>query len=123
MIIKTYLHKKLSYFFNTSYNDVYYDSTYKNIFIEFIKNSEIDLKKDAIDLINGVTEGTVDQFIDAYTGENILCYSLNRWMRKWIILSTKKLSIFLGLLVMLFINMLIKIEIKEYMPQRIFIEK
>ena len=67
------LHKKLSYFFNTSYNDVYYDSTYKNIFIEFIKNSEIDLKKDAIDLINGVTEGTVDQFIDAYTGENILC--------------------------------------------------
>ena len=75
------LHKKLSYFFNTSYNDVYYDSTYKNIFIEFIKNSEIDLKKEAIDLINGVTKGTVGQFINAYTGENILCYRLNRWMR------------------------------------------
>ena len=76
------LHKKLSYFFNTSYNDVYYDSTYKNIFIEFIKNSEIDLKKEAIDLINGVTKGTVGQFINAYTGENILCYRLNRWMRE-----------------------------------------
>lgn len=28
-----------------------------------------------------VKSGTVSQFIEAYTGENILCYRLNRWLR------------------------------------------
>ena len=74
-------HKKLSYFFNTSYNKVYYDSSYRDNFIEFIKNSDIDSKNCAIDLINKVKSGTVGEFIEAYTGENILCYRLNRWMR------------------------------------------
>ena len=74
-------HKKLSYFFNTSYNKVYYDSSYRNNFIEFIKNSDIDSKSWAIDLIKKVKSGTVGEFIEAYTGENILCYRLNRWMR------------------------------------------
>ena len=76
------LHKKLAYFFNTSYNTVYYDSNYRNIFIEYINNSDIAHKKDAINLLNGVKKGTAREFIVAYTGENILCYRLNRWMRE-----------------------------------------
>ena len=75
------LHKKLAYFFVTSYNKVYYDSNYRNIFIEYINNSDIDLKSEAIKLLNDVVSGTVGEFIAAYTGENILCYRLNRWMR------------------------------------------
>ena len=76
------LHKKLAYFFNTSYNTVYYDSNYRNIFIEYINNSDIAHKEDAINLLNGVKKGTAREFIVAYTGENILCYRLNRWMRE-----------------------------------------
>ena len=76
------LHKKISYFFNTNYNEVYYDSTYRNIFIEYINNSDIDLKNEAIKLLNGVKSGKIREFIVAYTGENILCYRLNKWMRE-----------------------------------------
>ena len=71
------LHKKLEYFFDTSYNKVYYDSNYRNIFIEYINNSDIALKSEAIKLLNDVVSGTVGEFIAAYTGENILCYRLN----------------------------------------------
>ena len=74
-------HKSLAYFFNTNYYQMEYSSSYRNKFIEFINNSDIDLKKDAINLINNVTNGSVSQFIEAYTGENILCYRLNRWLR------------------------------------------
>ena len=75
------LHKSLSTFFNTNYNYMNYDSSYKKIFINFIKNSDIDHKDCAIDLLNKVKSGTVEEFIEAYTGENVLCYRLNRWMR------------------------------------------
>ena len=68
------LHKSLSTFFNTNYNYMKYDSSYKNIFIKFIKNSDIDHKDCAIDLLNKVKSGTVEEFIEAYTGENVLCY-------------------------------------------------
>ena len=40
------------------------------------------MKDEAIKLLNGVKSGTVREFIVAYTGENILCYRLNRWMRE-----------------------------------------
>ena len=75
------LHSGLANFFNTSYQQMKYDSYYRNIFIEFIRNSDIDLKKYAIEFIERVKTGSVKEFIEAYTGENILCYRLNRWMR------------------------------------------
>ena len=75
------LHSALSGFFNTSYKKMNYDSHYRNIFIEFIRNSDIDHKDCAIKLLEDVKSGTVSQFIEAYTGENILCYRLNRWLR------------------------------------------
>ena len=75
------LHSGLSSFFNTSYKKMKYDSHHRNIFIEFIKNSDIDHKKDAIGFLERVKNGTVSEFIEAYTGENILCYRLNRWLR------------------------------------------
>ena len=75
------LHSSLSDFFNTSYEKMKYDSHHRNIFIEFIRNSDISLKKYAIEFIEKVKTGTVSEFIEAYTGENILCYRLNRWLR------------------------------------------
>ena len=75
------LHSSLSVFFNTSYEKMKYDSHHRNIFIEFIRNSDISLKKYAIEFIERVKTGTVSEFIEAYTGENILCYRLNRWLR------------------------------------------
>ena len=48
-------HKSLAYFFNTNYYQMEYSSSYRNKFIEFINNSDIDLKKEAINLINNVT--------------------------------------------------------------------
>ena len=32
-------------------------------------------------MINDVKTGSVKEFIEAYTGENVLCYRLNRWLR------------------------------------------
>ena len=75
------LHKTLSEFFNTSYKQQKYNSNHRNKFINFIENSNIDHKKDAIRFVSDVTSGTVSQFIAAYTGENILCYRLNKWLR------------------------------------------
>ena len=75
------LHKALSAFFNTSYIHQNYDSNYRNKFINFIENSEVDMKSDLIKLLKKVTSGTVSQFIEAYTGETVLCYSLNKWLR------------------------------------------
>ena len=75
------LHKTLSEFFNTSYQRQKYDSKHRNKFINFIENSDISPKIEAIKFVKGVTSGTVSQFIEAYTGENILCYALNKWLR------------------------------------------
>ena len=54
---------------------------YKNNFINFINKSDVDDKEYAIKLINDVKTGSVKEFIEAYTGENVLCYRLNRWLR------------------------------------------
>ena len=75
------LHSSLSNFFNENYKKMKYDSYHRNIFIEFIRNSDIDHKKYAIEFIEEVETGTVREFVKAYTGENILCYRLNRWLR------------------------------------------
>ena len=75
------LHKGLANFFNTNYQQMNYDSSYRNIFINFIDKENIDNKEWAIKFINKVESGSVSEFIEAYTGENILCYRLNRWLR------------------------------------------
>jgi hypothetical protein len=74
-------HKKLAEYFNENYNDLGYDSSYKNKFIDFINSSNVEDKSDIIRWVNKVSSGTVKQFIEAYTGETHLCYSLNRWLR------------------------------------------
>ena len=71
----------LSNFFNTSYQQMNYDSYSRNTFIEFIKTTDIGNDDYVFGLLNKVTTGTVGQFIEAYTGENVLCYRLNRWLR------------------------------------------
>ena len=75
------LHMALSNFFNTSYQQMNYDSYSRNTFIEFIKTTDIGNDDYVFGLLNKVTTGTVGQFIEAYTGENVLCYRLNRWLR------------------------------------------
>lgn len=74
-------HKKIAEFFNESYNDLNYQTSYKNAFIDFINSTNEDDKDNIIIWIKKVTSGTVKQFIEAYTGETHLCYSLNRWLR------------------------------------------
>lgn len=74
-------HKSLAYFFNTNYYQMEYSSSYRNNFINFINKSDVDDKNYAIKLINDVKTGSVKEFIEAYTGENVLCYRLNRWLR------------------------------------------
>jgi hypothetical protein len=74
-------HKSLAYFFNTNYYQMEYSSSYRNNFINFINKSDVDDKEYAIKLINDVKTGSVKEFIEAYTGENVLCYRLNRWLR------------------------------------------
>jgi len=90
------LHSALSSFFNTSYKKLKYDTNHRNIFIEFIRNSDIDHKKCAIDLLNDVKTGQVSEFISAYTGENILCYRLNRWLRNCDSKEYEKVKYFAG---------------------------
>ena len=74
-------HKSLAYFFNTNYYQMEYSSSYRKKFINFINKSDVDDKNYAIKLINDVKTGSVKEFIEAYTGENVLCYRLNRWLR------------------------------------------
>ena len=74
-------HSKLAEFFDENYKSLNYKTTYKNKFINFIESEIISRKSNIIDWVNRVSEGTVKQFIEAYTGETELCYSLNRWLR------------------------------------------
>jgi hypothetical protein len=74
-------HQKLAEFFNENYNCFNYNSDYKNKFIQFIQSSDISGKDEITKYVNKVSEGTVAQFIEAYTGETKLCYSLNKWLR------------------------------------------
>ena len=75
------LHKKLADFFDFNYFPMKYENSYKNEFNNFIDSSDIDEASNIISWVNKVTQGTVKEFIEAYTGETPLCYSLNRWLR------------------------------------------
>ena len=78
------LHKKISEFFDEYYSDLKDEYLYKNNFINFINSLNID-KKDKDTIINGINKiklGTAQEFIKVYTGETILCYLLNKYLRK-----------------------------------------
>jgi hypothetical protein len=75
------LHKKLSEFFDENYYSQNYNSTHKNKFIDFINSIDISDANNIIYFVNRVNSGTVKEFIEAYTGETKLCYSLNKWLR------------------------------------------
>ena len=75
------LHKKLAEFFDLKYSSISYKDSYKKKFLDFIESNVIDDKNNIIYFVNRVTQGTIVQFIEAYTGETTLCYSLNRWLR------------------------------------------
>ena len=75
------LHRKLAEFFNSNYYSMTYENSYKNIFNNFIESSDVDEKSNIVSWVNKVTNGTVKEFIEAYTGETPLCYSLNKWLR------------------------------------------
>ena len=74
-------HKRLAEFFDKYYSNLSYKNSYKNNFINFVETSDVDNPPEVIRWVNRVSEGTVKQFIEAYTGETHLCYSLNRWLR------------------------------------------
>ena len=77
------LHKKLAEFFNSNYYSMEYQSKYKTFFNDFINISDAnESDKGLIKVwVDRVTNGTVKEFIEAYTGETPLCYSLNKWLR------------------------------------------
>ena len=89
-------HKKISEFFNSNYSPVKFDNSYKNIFNNFIDSTDLDNKYYAKEFVNRVKKGTVSEFIEAYTGENILCYSLNKWLRDCIENQYEKVKYFAG---------------------------
>lgn len=76
------LHKKLSEFFDENYSSLSYKSSHKQNFINFINSKNIKEKNKIIEWVNSINSGTVSEFIQAYTGETPLCYSLNKWMRE-----------------------------------------
>ena len=90
------LHKKLSDFFDEKYQNLSYKSSYKNSFINFIQSLDIDDKNNIIYFTERVTSGTVKEFIEVYTGETTLCYSLNRWLRNCIENEYEKIKYFAG---------------------------
>ena len=64
------LHKKLSEFFNENYSNLSYNDSYKNNFINFINSMNIDGKSYIIDWVNKIKTGTVEEYIQVYTGED-----------------------------------------------------
>ena len=76
------LHEKLSDFFDENYSNLKYDYTYKQTFLNYINSKDIDKKSSIEEWVNKINSGTVQEFIQAYTGETPLCYSLNKWLRE-----------------------------------------
>ena len=89
-------HKKLAEFFNENYCNFNYSSKYKNIFLNFIDSIDIEDKGNIKYFVNRVSSGTVQEFIEAYTGETHLCYSLNRWLRNLEEYEYNKIKYFAG---------------------------
>ena len=67
--------------------------------------------------------GTVKEFIEAYSGETALCYSLNRWFRNCNENEYEKIKYFAGPFRYVYINMHIIIISIELINPNIFIEK
>ena len=59
-----------------------YDYSYKQTFLNYINSKDIDEKSSIEEWVNKINSGTVQEFIQAYTGETPLCYSLNKWLRE-----------------------------------------
>jgi hypothetical protein len=76
------LHLKLSEFFDENYSNLKYEYTYKQNFLNYINSKDIDQKNSIEEWVNKINSGTVKEFIQAYTGETPLCYSLNKWLRE-----------------------------------------
>ena len=76
------LHEKLSGFFDENYSNLKYDYSYKQTFLNYINSKDIDEKSSIEEWVNKINSGTVQEFIQAYTGETPLCYSLNKWLRE-----------------------------------------
>ena len=75
------LHRKLTEFFDEKYADLNYSYSYKSIFTDFLRESNIDFKDEIIRWVNNIKSGTINEFIDSYIGESPLCYALNRFLR------------------------------------------
>ena len=89
------LHKKLSEFFDVNYSNLSYDYKYKQIFIDF-NSSNVEEKSTIVQYVNKINSGTVQEFIEAYTGETSLCYSLNKWLRNCNFDEFEKIKYFAG---------------------------
>lgn len=76
------LHEKLSEFFDENYSNLKYGYKYKQNFLNYINSKDIEQKSSIEEWVNKINSGTVQEFIQAYTGETPLCYSLNKWLRK-----------------------------------------
>ena len=76
-----FFHRKLSEFFKENYSSPCFDSTYKNIFINFLKTEDIREKEPIINCVNKMS-GEAYEFVRLYTGNNSLYYILNKWLRK-----------------------------------------
>ena len=90
------LHKKISEFFDENYSNLNYDETYKQNFVDFINSMDIEQKYTIIQWVDKINSGTVQEFIQAYTGETPLCYSLNKWLRKCDMNEFDKIKYFAG---------------------------
>ena len=75
------LHKKFLPFFDTTFSFPTYKSIDKNKFKNFIKKEVND--DFVLNLIDNIENNSsiYKNFIKAYTGENLLCYKLNKWLR------------------------------------------
>ena len=90
------LHKKLSVFFDENYSNLNYDDTYKNNFINFINSIDIKEKETIIECIKKIHSGTAQEFIRVYTENTLLCYYLNKWLKKCDMEEFEKIKYFVG---------------------------
>lgn len=90
------MHKKLSESFNENYLDLNNKEEYKKNFLEFINSENISNKNEIIEWANKINSGTIQEFIQVYTEETPLCYSLNKYLRNCKIDEYDKIKYFEG---------------------------
>ena len=76
-----FLHQKLSEFFDENYSSLNYKYEYKQNFLNFINSININEKSSIIEWASRINRGTLQEFLQVYTGETPLCYLLNKWLR------------------------------------------